>query len=360
MTDLRRGISILDLIGRVPAGAQAMLPGDMSRVLEGFAVLDLHTVESETALVHQGTLRASVPSGSGPAASAVQALVEEALAGAGVSMPVHARGEQDAVLGAVETRIPAERYYAVDLGLVPVGREGQVPSAPSTSLLLGQVFAGTLDAPSVANRERTPRPEYRRVKIYASVPAGASLPEAAIGSTPLLGRYHEFRLHRLGNPGAPGAPDIHGTGVRLSGPAAVPALELLRGCMEAGTAALATACGARGGHGLDRAVAQLVDGRSREVRDLRRRLLAGCLGLPLDQLPDDAEVLVAAIRRLVEDGGRGRVTVQAFDVPDVPTGSVTVDAWKPDGSPGTGFDLLTRLAALLAGISTELELPPAP
>jgi len=57
MTDLRRGVSILDLIGWAPPGSLAMVPADVAQLLEKMAVLDLRTLESQGAFIHQGTLR---------------------------------------------------------------------------------------------------------------------------------------------------------------------------------------------------------------------------------------------------------------------------------------------------------------
>ncbi|WP_375761197.1 hypothetical protein [Corallococcus exercitus] len=100
---------------------------------------------------------------------------------------------------------------------------------------------------------------------------------------------------------------------------------------------------------------QLVDDRAREVRDFRRTLIAGRLGVDLALLPDEPPALFDAIRRLIDTGGRGRLAVEPYTLPDTPTGNLTADAWNPDGSPGTSFDILTRLTALLTGIQAELE-----
>lgn len=51
---------------------------------------------------------------------------------------------------------------------------------------------------------------------------GASEARAVMATTPALSRFHELGLHREGHPGAPAAAEFHGTGVKLSGPAAVP------------------------------------------------------------------------------------------------------------------------------------------
>ena len=100
---------------------------------------------------------------------------------------------------------------------------------------------------------------------------------------------------------------------------------------------------------------QLVDDRAREVRDFRRTLMAGRLGFDLALLPDEPLALFDAIRRLIDTGGRTRLAVEPYKVPEQPTGNLTADAWNPDGSPGTSFDILARLTALLTGIQAELE-----
>jgi hypothetical protein len=107
---------------------------------------------------------------------------------------------------------------------------------------------------------------------------------------------------------------------------------------------------------------ELVDDGSRELRDVRRRLVAGRLGLGLSQLPDEPAALTQAIRRLAAQGGRSRTVVTPLETPAEPTGSVTRAAWNPDGSPGTSFDVLARLGAAFVALQAELEdeLPPAP
>jgi len=100
---------------------------------------------------------------------------------------------------------------------------------------------------------------------------------------------------------------------------------------------------------------QLVGDCAREVRDFRRALMAGRLGLDLALLPDEPPALFDAIRRLVDTGGHRRLIVEPYQVPDAPTGNVTADAWNPDGSPGTSFDVLVRFATLLTSIQSEFE-----
>lgn len=54
----KRGISILDLIGYAPPGAQNLLPDEVAGFLEQLAVLDHHSMTSGTAFVHFGTVQA--------------------------------------------------------------------------------------------------------------------------------------------------------------------------------------------------------------------------------------------------------------------------------------------------------------
>ena len=49
-----------------------------------------------------------------------------------------------------------------------------------------------------------------------------------VGSTPLLGSFHELPLHQQGHPGAPGAPDVHGDGVLVTRAASVAMAEYAR------------------------------------------------------------------------------------------------------------------------------------
>lgn len=122
-------------------------------------------------------------------------------------------------------------------------------------------FVGTPDgelAPAIAStgatvnrREReglvrslaipsSPLPTLERLEIAASCidPTNAI---AALAATPALARYHELFPHQLGHPGAPGAVDVHGTGVRLTGRAAVALAELVRDRTEPASLDLATA-----------------------------------------------------------------------------------------------------------------------
>ena len=61
-----------------------------------------------------------------------------------------------------------------------------------------------------------PLPGMDRLEIVMSQrpdnPSGTA-GAAVVGSTPLLGSFHELPLHQQGHPGAPGAPDVHGDGV---------------------------------------------------------------------------------------------------------------------------------------------------
>lgn len=54
----KRGISMLDLIGYAPPGAQGLLPSNIAGFLEQLAVLDHHSMTSEAAFVHFGTVQA--------------------------------------------------------------------------------------------------------------------------------------------------------------------------------------------------------------------------------------------------------------------------------------------------------------
>ncbi len=54
----QRGISIMDLIGWAPPGAQALLPDDVASFLENLAILDYHSMTNDEAFIHFGTVQA--------------------------------------------------------------------------------------------------------------------------------------------------------------------------------------------------------------------------------------------------------------------------------------------------------------
>lgn len=110
-------------------------------------------------------------------------------------------------------------------------------------------FAGS--GATVSRREReglarsltipsSPLPTLERLEV-----AGAAIDvtgaTAALAGTPALSRYHELFPHQLGHPGAPGAIDVHGTGVRLTDRAAVALAELVRDRTSPSSVDLATA-----------------------------------------------------------------------------------------------------------------------
>jgi hypothetical protein len=93
---------------------------------------------------------------------------------------------------------------------------------------------------------------------------------------------------------------------------------------------------------------RLEDGRPKEVRTFRRRLMAGRLGIPLSQLPDDPGEMVKGINLLVLRGSsRVTVTLPGQPGPFTPEGEATVldyptsadngpsasdrDTWNPNG-----------------------------
>jgi len=87
-----------------------------------------------------------------------------------------------------------------------------------------------------------PLPTQERLEVAAAQVSGTGA-AAALGAAPGLARYHELLPHQSGHPGAPAAPEHHGTGIFLDGPAAVRLAEHLRDRVNAGTPGLATAAG---------------------------------------------------------------------------------------------------------------------
>jgi hypothetical protein len=72
-----------------------------------------------------------------------------------------------------------------------------------------------------------PLPTMERLEI-AAAHVDASGAQAAVASTPALGRYHELLPHQSGHPGAPAAVEVHGAGAVLNGPAAIAVAEFVR------------------------------------------------------------------------------------------------------------------------------------
>jgi hypothetical protein len=87
-----------------------------------------------------------------------------------------------------------------------------------------------------------PLPTQKRLEVAAAQVSSTGA-AGALGAAPGLARYHELLPHQSGHPGAPAAPEHHGTGVFLDGPAAVRLAEHLRDRVNAGTPDLGTAAG---------------------------------------------------------------------------------------------------------------------
>jgi hypothetical protein len=88
-----------------------------------------------------------------------------------------------------------------------------------------------------------PLPGMERLEVVMAQPpdnASGGAGAAVIGSTPLLGAFHELPLHQQGHPGAPGAPDVHGDGVLVTGSASVAVAEYTRDRTITSTVALVT------------------------------------------------------------------------------------------------------------------------
>ncbi len=105
---------------------------------------------------------------------------------------------------------------------VPVGA-----SVARLSTEGAQVSLTGRDGDSLLTEPGAPLPGLERLEIVCAKEEGNQL-DAAVGATPALGRYHELSSHSLSHPGAPGATEFHGTGVRISGAAAKPFVEYLR------------------------------------------------------------------------------------------------------------------------------------
>ena len=72
-----------------------------------------------------------------------------------------------------------------------------------------------------------PSATMERLEVIVSNLSGSNH-SAAMGSAPWLGIYHELLPHDAAHPGAPGVAELHGTGVRLDGDAAIGIIEAVR------------------------------------------------------------------------------------------------------------------------------------
>jgi hypothetical protein len=103
---------------------------------------------------------------------------------------------------------------------------------------------------------------------------------------------------------------------------------------------------------------RLDEGRPAELRAARRALIAGRLGLPEAEVPDDPDALVSAARALVERGGLGRLGTAGLRLPADPAdtahgGFTELDLWDPDGTPPPGLNPVAFLAGLTDAAVSE-------
>jgi hypothetical protein len=97
------------------------------------------------------------------------------------------------------------------------------------------------------------------------------------------------------------------------------------------------------------------NGRSLEVRNFRRRLLATRLDLPVRLLPDDPLDLVAAIKRLVQYDSN-RLADFGLDPPDLEVTQSDTDAWDRDGAAiPSSFDVMQWINLLLPDLRTQIQ-----
>ena len=156
------------------------------------------------------------------------------------------------------TSLPANAFSATSLlEVLPAGAKVQLTAPAFRNEPDGDTASlSTLAGATITRQTRNglarlgtagaPLPTMERLELaLARVGSGAAqasvAAQAAVGSTPALGRYHELLPHQLGHPGAPAAVEIHGAGAALNGPAAVQVAEYVRGRTAGDTAALAQA-----------------------------------------------------------------------------------------------------------------------
>ncbi len=80
---------------------------------------------------------------------------------------------------------------------------------------------------------------------------------------------------------------------------------------------------------------QLERGRPQQVRAFRRRLIAGRLGIGVEQLPEDPVELLLAIRQLRKRGGGHRLATERQETPELTEDDH--NAWNRDGTPNGGL-----------------------
>ncbi len=88
-----------------------------------------------------------------------------------------------------------------------------------------------------------PYPGMQRLEVVVSHPPQAAgfAGAAVVGSTPPLGSLHELPRHDQGHPECPAAPEVHGSGVLVTGSASVDVAEYARDRTAGSTTALITA-----------------------------------------------------------------------------------------------------------------------
>jgi hypothetical protein len=86
-----------------------------------------------------------------------------------------------------------------------------------------------------------------------------------------------------------------------------------------------------------------------EIADFRRRAVAGRLSVPPASVPADAVELCIAVRRLVAQGGLGRLAATGLPTPDPDRVASEVDVWNRDGAPAN----LSNLFAWITGLSAS-------
>ncbi|WP_298751263.1 hypothetical protein [uncultured Serinicoccus sp.] len=100
---------------------------------------------------------------------------------------------------------------------------------------------------------------------------------------------------------------------------------------------------------------RLDGGRPTEVVAFRRALIAGRLGLAPTLLPEDPEQLVRAVRTLSTRGGGLRLSPEVLEAPSPEPSELDTMVWNPDGSFVGGFNFMTWLAGLAAGVQAEIR-----
>ncbi len=201
---------------RLIADQRFARPSPVATAAVAFTSISGNVLVCETGTLAAASTLANVPSGAHLVVpGATPALVDRATVPAAVFAP-------DTVIRNLQAGDVVELTQPAFVG-TPEGELAPAFAASGATVnrRAREGLARSLTIPS------SPLPTLERLEV-AGAAVDATGANAALAGTPALARYHELFPHQLGHPGAPGAVDVHGTGVRLTDRAAVALAELVR------------------------------------------------------------------------------------------------------------------------------------